>query len=292
MPLKRMTLGSMTFHAFNTLFLGLVVVVTLYPFLYVLAASLSDQIYISQGKIGIIPMGLHWEAYKRVIEFPMLGRSYVNTVVYTVVGTAVSLILTVLAAYPLSKKEVPGRNLLTGFVLLPMLFSGGLIPTYLVVNALEMRNTIWAIVIPTAVASFYVFIQRTFFEQIPGELEDAAKIDGCSTLQTLLRIYLPLSVPSLVTIGLFYAVNQWNSFFPAMIYLNDENLFPVQILLRDIVIQNQTDQVMVDVHDDKNLLSESIKYATLIVATVPILLVYPFIQKYFVQGSMMGSIKG
>lgn len=292
MPQRRMTWGSLAFYTLNTLFLGLVVAVTVYPFLYVLAASLSDQIYISQGKIGIIPMGLQWEAYKRVIEFPMLGRAYFNTVMYTVLGTAVSLVLTVLAAYPLSKKEVPGRNLLTGFVLLPMLFSGGLIPTYLVVNALEMRNTIWAIIIPSADASFYVFIQRTFFEQIPAELEDAARIDGCSAMQTLLRIYLPLSVPSLVTIGLFYAVNQWNSFFPAMIYLNDENLFPVQILLRDIVIQNQTDQVMVDVHDDKNLLSESIKYATLIVATLPILLVYPFIQKYFVQGSMMGSIKG
>ncbi|MBE1442613.1 MULTISPECIES: carbohydrate ABC transporter permease [unclassified Paenibacillus] len=292
MPLRRLTWGSLIFNTLNMLFLGLVVAITIYPFLYVLAASLSEQIYISQGKIGIIPMGFQLEAYKRVIEFPMLGRAYFNTVVYTVLGTAVSLFLTVLAAYPLSKKEVPGRNLLTGFILLPMLFSGGLIPTYLVVNALEMRNTIWAIIIPTAVASFYVFIQRTFFEQIPAELEDAARIDGCSAMQTLLRIYLPLSVPSLVTIGLFYAVNQWNSFFPAMIYLNDENLFPVQILLRDIVIQNQTDQVMVDVHDDKNLLSESIKYATLIVATLPILLVYPFIQKYFVQGSMMGSIKG
>ncbi|GAA4830584.1 carbohydrate ABC transporter permease [Paenibacillus vulneris] len=292
MPLRRLTWGSLIFNTLNMLFLGLVVAITIYPFLYVLAASLSEQIYISQGKIGIIPMGFQLEAYKRVIEFPMLGRAYFNTVVYTVLGTAVSLFLTVLAAYPLSKKEVPGRNLLTGFILLPMLFSGGLIPTYLVVNALEMRNTIWAIIIPTAVASFYVFIQRTFFEQIPAELEDAARIDGCSAIQTLLRIYLPLSVPSLVTIGLFYAVNQWNSFFPAMIYLNDENLFPVQILLRDIVIQNQTDQVMVDVHDDKNLLSESIKYATLIVATLPILLVYPFIQKYFVQGSMMGSIKG
>lgn len=292
MPHRRMTFGSMAFYAFNTLVLGFIVVATIYPFLYVIAASLSDQLYISQGKVGIVPMGFHLDAYKRVFQFPMLGLSYWNTVVYTVLGTAVSLFLTVCAAYPLSRKDLPGRKLLTGFVLLPMLFSGGLIPTYLVVNALGLRNSIWAIVIPAAVASFYVFIQRTFFEQIPGELEDAAKIDGCSMIQTLWRVVLPLSVPSLVTIGLFYAVNQWNSFFPALIYLNDERLFPVQILLRDIVIQNQTDQVLVDVHDDKNLLSESIKYSTLVVATLPILVVYPFIQKYFVQGSMIGSIKG
>ncbi|MCR8631218.1 carbohydrate ABC transporter permease [Paenibacillus radicis (ex Xue et al. 2023)] len=292
MAFHRMTLGGLAFTIINTIILGLVMVVTLYPFLYVVSASLSDQLFIQQGRVGIIPMGFQWEAYRRVLEFPMLGRSYLNTVTYTVVGTAISLALTICAAYPLSRKELPGRKLLTGIVLLPMLFSGGLIPTFLVVNALGMRDSIWAIVIPTAITSFYVFIQRTFFEQIPLEVEDAAKIDGCSMVQTLIKIILPLSVPSLVTIGLFYAVNQWNSFFPAMIYLNDENLFPVQILLRSIVIQNQTDQVMVDVFDDKSLISESIKYATLVVATLPILIIYPFIQKYFVQGSMMGSIKG
>jgi putative aldouronate transport system permease protein len=292
MPVLRMGPGKLLFIAINSLFLGAVVTVTLYPFLYIFAASISDQLYIQQGRISIIPMGLHLDAYRRVLEFPMLGRAYLNTVIYTVVGTAISMILTVCAAYPISRRDLPGRKLMTGFILLPMLFGGGLIPTYLVVSALGMRNTIWAIVIPAAIASFYVFIQRTFFEQIPSELEDAAKMDGCSQLQCLYRIILPLSVPSLVTIGLFYAVGQWNSFFPAMIYLNNEEMFPVQILLRDIVIQNQTDQMLVDVFDDKNLVSESIKYSTLVIATLPILVVYPFIQKYLIQGSMMGSIKG
>ncbi|WP_240415840.1 carbohydrate ABC transporter permease [Paenibacillus periandrae] len=292
MAFRRMTLGGLAFSCINALILGLVVVMTLYPFLYVVSASLSEQLYIQQGRIGIIPMGFQLEAYRRVLEFPMLGRSYLNTILYTALGTAISLILTVCAAYPMSKRDLPGRKFMTTIVLIPMLFGGGLIPTFLVVNALGMRDSIWAIVIPAAVTSFYVFIQRTFFEQIPLELEDAAKIDGCSMVQTLVKIILPLALPSLVTIGLFYAVNEWNSFFPAMIYLNDENLFPVQILLRAIVIQNQTDQVLVDVFDDKNLLSESIKYSTLVVATLPILMVYPFIQKYFVQGSMMGSIKG
>lgn len=292
MAFRRMTLGGLAFSFINALVLGLIVVMTLYPFLYVVSASLSEQLYIQQGRIGIIPMGFQLEAYKRVLEFPMLGRSYLNTILYTVLGTAISLVLTVCAAYPMSKRDLPGRKLMTTIVLIPMLFGGGLIPAFLVVNALGMRDSIWAIVIPAAVTSFYVFIQRTFFEQIPLELEDAAKLDGCSMVQTLVKIILPLALPSLVTIGLFYAVNEWNSFFPAMIYLNDENLFPVQILLRAIVIQNQTDQVLVDVFDDKNLLSESIKYSTLVVATLPILIVYPFIQKYFVQGSMMGSIKG
>jgi putative aldouronate transport system permease protein len=292
MAFRRMTLGGLAFGFINALVLGLVVVMTLYPFLYVVSASLSEQLYIQQGRIGIIPMGFQLEAYRRVLEFPMLGRSYLNTILYTALGTTISLVLTVCAAYPMSKRDLPGRKLMTTIVLIPMLFGGGLIPTFLVVNALGMRDSIWAIVIPAAVTSFYVFIQRTFFEQIPAELEDAAKIDGCSMVQTLVKIILPLALPSLVTIGLFYAVNEWNSFFPAMIYLNDENLFPVQILLRAIVIQNQTDQVLVDVFDDKNLLSESIKYSTLVVATLPILIVYPFIQKYFVQGSMMGSIKG
>ncbi|MDQ0897714.1 carbohydrate ABC transporter permease [Paenibacillus sp. V4I7] len=292
MVFRRMTLGGLAFSCINALVLGLIVVMTLYPFLYVVSASLSEQLYIQQGRIGIIPMGFQLEAYKRVLEFPMLGRSYLNTILYTALGTAISLVLTVCAAYPMSRRDLPGRKLMTSIVLIPMLFGGGLIPTFLVVNALGMRDSIWAIVIPAAVTSFYVFIQRTFFEQIPLELEDAAKIDGCSMVQTLFKIILPLALPSLVTIGLFYAVNEWNSFFPAMIYLNDEKLFPVQILLRAIVIQNQTDQVLVDVFDDKNLLSESIKYSTLVVATLPILIVYPFIQKYFVQGSMMGSIKG
>ncbi|MDF2647694.1 MAG: binding-protein-dependent transport system inner rane component [Paenibacillus sp.] len=292
MVFRRMTLGGLAFSCINALVLGLIVVMTLYPFLYVVSASLSEQLYIQQGRIGIIPMGFQLEAYKRVLEFPMLGRSYLNTILYTALGTAISLVLTVCAAYPMSRRGLPGRRLMTTIVLIPMLFGGGLIPTFLVVNALGMRDSIWAIVIPAAVTSFYVFIQRTFFEQIPVELEDAAKIDGCSMVQTLVKIILPLALPSLVTIGLFYAVNEWNSFFPAMIYLNDEKLFPVQILLRAIVIQNQTDQVLVDVFDDKNLLSESIKYSTLVVATLPILIVYPFIQKYFVQGSMMGSIKG
>lgn len=292
MAFRRMTLGGLAFRCMNALVLGLIVVMTLYPFLYVVSASLSEQLYIQQGRIGIIPMGFQLEAYKRVLEFPMLGRSYLNTILYTAIGTAISLVLTVCAAYPMSKRDLQGRKLMTAIVLIPMLFGGGLIPTFLVVNALGMRDSIWAIVIPAAVTSFYVFIQRTFFEQIPVELEDAAKIDGCSMVQTLVKIILPLALPSLVTIGLFYAVNEWNSFFPAMIYLNNEKLFPVQILLRAIVIQNQTDQVLVDVFDDKNLLSESIKYSTLVVATLPILIVYPFIQKYFVQGSMMGSIKG
>ncbi|AFH62986.1 carbohydrate ABC transporter permease [Paenibacillus caseinilyticus] len=293
MPYQRLTASRIVFNVFNALFMTLVVILTLYPFLYILAASFSDQLFIQQGKVGIIPKGFNLDAYKLVFEFPMIGRSYWNTVVYTVTGTLVSVLLTVCAAYPLSRKSMLGRKFFTGVILLPMIFAGGIVPTFLIVNAMGMRNTIWAIIIPGAVSSFYVFIQRTFFEAIPQELEEAARIDGCSHMQILLRMILPLSLPSLVTIGLFYAVGQWNSFFPAMLYLSDKSMHPIQLLLRDIVIMNQTDSVLTGAAaDERAMIGESVKFATIMVATVPILLVYPFIQKFFVQGAMVGSIKG
>ncbi|OXM86947.1 carbohydrate ABC transporter permease [Paenibacillus rigui] len=293
MPYQRVTLGRIGFNLINALFMTAIVILTLYPFLYILASSLSEPIYIQQGKVSIFPQGFNWKAYSLVFEFPMLGRSYLNTVVYTVVGTLISMALTVMAAYPLSRRSMWGRKTLTTLILLPMLFSGGIIPSFLVVNALDMRDTIWAIVIPGAVTSFYVFIMKTFFEAIPHELEEAARIDGCTHMQILLKIVLPLSLPSLATIGLFYAVAQWNSFFPAMLYLGSKTMHPIQLLLRDIVIMNDTDSVLGATDaSERALMGEAVKYATIMVATLPILVVYPFVQRYFVQGAMVGSVKG
>jgi putative aldouronate transport system permease protein len=293
MPNQRLTIGRVSFNIVNAVIMIAVVVLTLYPFLYILASSLSEPIYIQQGKITIFPKGFNWKAYQLVFEFPMLGRSYLNTVVYTITGTLVSITLTVLAAYPLSRRNMWGRKAFTTVILLPMLFSGGIIPAFLVVNALGMRDSIWAIIIPGAVTSFYVFIMRTFFEAIPQELEEAARIDGCSHIQILLRIVLPLSLPSLATIGLFYAVAQWNSFFPAMLYLSSKSMQPIQLLLRDIVIMNDTDSVLGGTDaSERALRGETVKYATIMAATLPILVVYPFVQKYFVQGAMVGSVKG
>lgn len=264
----------------------------LYPVLYVLAASLSSFQFLAQGRVGIIPMGFTVEAYKRILGYPMLGRAYLNTIFYTVAGTAVSLLLTAMAAYPLSRRPFPGQKLMSAVVVVAMLFSAGMVPTFLIVTRLNMYNTVWSILLPTAVSSFNVVLLRSFFEQIPYELEESAALDGCSQMMILFRIILPLSMPGLVTVGLFYAVQQWNSYFPAMLYLRDRSLVPMQIILRDIVIQNQTADLSIDLVNGSDQISESVKYATIMVATIPIMLVYPFIQKYFVKGIMIGSVKG
>jgi putative aldouronate transport system permease protein len=288
----RVSPARMVFRVANTAFLLLVCVVTLIPILNVVSASLSEHTYLQQGKVGILPRGFTLESYKRVLEYPMIKRAYLNTILYTLTGTAISLLLTACGAYPLSRPGFLGRKAFTAMIVFAMLFGGGLIPTFLVVRGVGFYNTIWAIVIPGAVASFYLIIMRTFFQQIPKEIVESATIDGSSHYRILFRIILPLSVPAMMTIGLFYGVNQWNSFFPAMIYLKDRARFPIQIVLRDIVIQNQTDSLMQDVTQGKDILSESIKYATIVVASLPIMMVYPFIQRYFVKGVMLGSVKG
>jgi len=288
----KITKARLAFNIFNGIFMVLVCIVTLYPFLFVLAASLSSPVFIAQGRVSIIPLGFTTQAYKMVFEYPMIWRSYFNTVYYTVFGTAINLVLTIFAAYPLSRKTFIGRKFFNMMIFFPIIFNVGMIPSFLVVNSLGMRNTVWAIVIPGSISGFNAIVMRTFFESIPDAIEESAKIDGATHMQILTRIILPLSLPSISTIGLFYAVGHWNSFFSAMLYLRDQERQPIQIILRNIVIMNQTDTVMQSVDNDRAQIAESIKYATIMVATLPILLVYPFIQKYFVHGVMIGSVKG
>ena len=270
----------------------LLIVVMLYPMVYVLSASLSDVALVSSGKVKLLPRGLTLEAYKKVFEDPFIGISYWNTIRYTAVQTMLTLFITSLMAYPLAKKRVLGRRTILLFAAFTMLFSGGLIPTFLVVQKLGLINTIWAIVLPGLVNTWYLFIMRTFFEQIPEELEDAARIDGSGTWGILFRIVLPLSKPVLMTIGLFTAVSQWNSFFDALIYLNDKQMYPMQINLRNIVIAGSASSSVESSVGGEIRVVETVKYSTIMVATLPILFVYPFIQKYFIQGSMIGGIKG
>lgn len=286
------TKGRIAFQIVNYSILTICMIAALYPVLYVLAASLSSYAFLAQGKVGIIPMGFNLEAYKRVLSYPMIGKAYLNTIFYTVAGTSISLLLTTLGAYPLSRRSFLGKAFLTKVVVVAMLFSAGMIPTFLVVTGLGMYDTVWAILLPNAVSSFNLVILKSFFEQIPYEIEESASLDGCNHLQTLFLVILPLAVPGLVTIALFYAVFQWNSYFPAMLYLRDRLLVPIQIVLRDIVIQNQTNDLSIDLVQGSDQISESVKYATIMVATVPIMMVYPFIQKYFVKGIMIGSVKG
>nr|WP_206108784.1 carbohydrate ABC transporter permease [Paenibacillus thiaminolyticus] len=265
----------------------LLVMMMMYPMVYVFSASISDNALVASGEVLLFPKQVTLVAYERLITNPDLWISYWNTIRYTVLHVALTLIVTAAMAYPLSKKWLPGRRTILLLAAFTLLFSGGMIPTFLVVQKLGMLNTIWAIMLPSLISTWYLFIMRTFFEALPEELEDAATIDGCNSLQVLLRIVLPLSMPVMVTIGLFTAVNQWNAFFDALIYLNDRSMYPLQIMLRNILIAGTT----VQGEGDMNHL-ETLKYAMIIIATLPILCVYPFIQKYFVQGSMIGGIKG
>jgi putative aldouronate transport system permease protein len=281
------SLASKLFDALNTTLMVLLVIVMVYPMVYVFSASISDNAMVASGQVLLWPKAVTLLAYERIVFNPDLWISYWNTIRYTFVHTALTLIATSAMAYPLAKKWLPGRRPVLLMAAFTMLFSGGMIPTFLVVQKLGLLNTIWAIVLPSLISTWHLFIMRTFFEALPEELEDAATIDGCGSFQVLVRIVLPLSLPVMATIGLYTAVGQWNAFFDALIYLNDRGMYPLQIMLRNILIAGST----VQGEGDLSYL-ETMKYAMIMIATLPILCVYPFIQKYFVQGAMIGGIKG
>ncbi|AFK86453.1 MULTISPECIES: carbohydrate ABC transporter permease [Thermoanaerobacterium] len=281
------------FKVVNTIIMILVILVTLYPFWYLLSVSLSGEKYVYAGLVSLYPKGFTLKTYQVLLAEKEFWTSYKNTIIYTVVGTLVSLFLSTLLAYPLSKKRLKGRGIILGFVVFTMFFSGGLIPTYLLVNALGMRNTIWGVVLPGAVSTFNVMVMKTFFEGIPAELEEAAEVDGMSTYGILLKIILPLSKPIMYVMALFYAVGVWNNWFGPFIYLDDSSKFPVALYLRNILAGAQ--QTAVSSTSDQSELAQisaTLKSASVILTSIPIMMVYPFIQKYFVQGVMIGSLKG
>lgn len=292
--MNRPTIGERIFDFFNSLFMILLCLATLYPFLYVLIASLSDPAWAVQQR-GLIwfPHGFNLDAYKLVFDNPMIKTGYMNTLFIVVVGTAINVFMTALGAYGLSRQNVMWKNPIMFFIVFTMFFSGGLIPTYLLVTNLGMLDTLWALIIPGAVSAFNLIIMRTSFQGIPISLEESAKLDGANDFTVLFRIILPLSMPVVAVMILFYGVGHWNSWFSAMIYLRNRELFPLQLVLREILITNSTDSMMTSVGAaDKMPIGETIKYATIIVATIPILLLYPFLQKYFVKGVMIGALKG
>jgi putative aldouronate transport system permease protein len=271
--------------------------VMLYPFLFVLAASLSSSSEVARGMTGIIPKGFNVRAYSAVFKYQHIWTGYRNTILYTVCGTAVNLLFTICGAYPLSRKQFFGRSVFTFFIAVTLFFSGGLIPTYLVMRYYKLLNTFWVMILPGAISTWNMIIMRTFFQNLPAELEEAAIIDGCNDLGVLVRVVIPLSTASIMTIGMFYAVGHWNAWFDAFVYLKDSARYPIQLWLRTIVLQNQMNDISslqsgtVDAGAE-NLISDTIKYAVIVVAAAPILCVYPFIQKYFVKGAMVGSVKG
>lgn len=284
---KQESWGSKLFDVCNILFMLVLIMVMIYPILYVFSASISNNALVASGAVLLWPKEITFIAYEKLIYNPDLWMSYWNTIRYAVVHTVLTLIVTSAMAYPLAKRWLPGRRIILMLAAFTLLFNGGMIPTFIIVQKLGLLNSIWAIVLPTLISTWYLFIMRTFFEGLPEELEDAAAMDGCGTLQILIRIVLPLSLPVLATIGLFTAVNQWNAFFNALIYLQERDMYPLQIMLRNILIAGAN----VQGEGDMTYL-ETLKYAMIMIATIPILCVYPFVQKYFVQGTMVGGIKG
>lgn len=280
------------FDALNALILSGIVLACLYPFVYMLAVSLSDYASIASGEVWLWPKGFNLDMYQYVFEDGRVLKGYKNTLIYVISGTAISLIVTALGAYALSKtKMVMGKPILM-LIVFTMFFNGGMIPTFLVVKELGFVNTIWGMVLPGAVGTWNLLIMRTFFMGMPQELEESGKIDGLSEIGIFFRIVLPLSKPVLATIGLYYAVGMWNNFMGPLLYLRDADMQPLQVILRNIVLSGQLTGTDGPVVGDIVVVEDGLKFATIMVSTLPILLVYPFIQKYFVKGALIGSVKG
>lgn len=289
----RKSIGEWIFDTSNAVLLVLLSFVTLYPFVYVVFASISNPSELIQHRGFLFwPLGLTWDAYGMVFENPNIMRSYLNTLIYVGCGTAINIVMTALGAYGLSRNNVMWKNAIMMFIVLTMFFDGGLIPRYLLIRNLGMIDTMWALLIPAAMSTWNLIVMRTSFQGVPVALEESARIDGANDWTILFRIVVPLSLPVIAVMILFYGVGHWNSWFPAMIYLRSRDLFPLQLILREILIQNDTSSMMTGVMGgDRMPIGETIKYATIVVATVPILFLYPFLQKYFVKGVMIGAIK-
>ena len=286
------TKAGRVFDVCNILFLGGVGAITILPFLYIIAGSFATEAELAQRSFFIFPKTFTLDAYKYVFSTPTFIRSMGVSIFITVVGTAVQLFFTFTMAYPLAKRHVKGRNLLLNLVIFSMLFSGGMIPTYLVVKSLGLLDTYWALILPMAINPFNLIIIKNFFQQLPRELEESAKIDGCSAIGVFWRIALPLSKPVIATFALFYAVGIWNDFFHALLYINDSAKWPLQMVLRQVTILSDLTATNGDTMQNTVPPEQGIKLAVIVIATLPILAVYPFLQKHFAKGMLIGSVKG
>ncbi|NOU92733.1 ABC transporter permease subunit [Paenibacillus sp. LMG 31456] len=284
------------FNYANHIILCLFALSVLYPVVYVISASFSSASAVISGRVWLFPVDPTLEGYEAVFKHRLIISSFLNSVFYMVVGTGINVILTLMAAYPLARKDFMPRNTVMALFVFTMMFSGGLIPSYLIVKELGMIDSRWSLIIPAAIAVWNMIIARTYFQTtIPDELLEAAQMDGCSDMTFLRKIVLPLSGPIIAVIALFYAVGHWNQYFNALLYLKRQELYPLQLVLRDILIQNEVDSSMItDVADQaaRQGLRELLKYSLIVVSTVPVLIIYPFIQKHFVKGMMVGSLKG
>lgn len=271
-------------------------VIVAYPLIYVLSSSFSSPSAVMSGKVWLFPADFSLEGYEAIFKNKQVLIGYRNSLFYMLVGTAINVAMTMLAAYPLSRSDMPGQGPIMLLFTFTMIFSGGMIPNYLIIKNLHMLNSVWSMLIPGAISVHNMIITRTFIRSsIPHEMLEAAQIDGCSDVQYFLRMVLPLSGSVMAVITLYYAIAHWNAYFNAFMYLSDQNLYPLQIFLRDILISNKVDASMVIIDDGavtKEGLAELLKYSLIVVAMLPVMVIYPFVQKHFVKGVMIGAVKG
>ncbi|EPY08148.1 binding-protein-dependent transport systems inner membrane component [Paenibacillus alvei TS-15] len=296
------TRADKIFIVCNYIYLTIALILVLYPVLYILSASISDPKMVASGEMWLFPKGITFDGYARVFENSKIWSGYGNTILYTVVGTCVNLAVTLPAAYALSRSDFIGRNFFMGMFLFTMFFGGGLVPGYLLIKELGLINSMWALILPGAASVWNIIVARTFFQStIPRELQEAASIDGCTNMRLFLQIILPLSAPIIAVMALFYGVGHWNSYFGALIYLNEESKYPLQMILRQILVLQEmsaettgaaVSSSVAAALNNKAEIASLVKYSVIIVSTLPVIVVYPFLQRYFVQGVMIGSVKG
>ncbi|GAB6930240.1 carbohydrate ABC transporter permease [Paenibacillus sp. JCM 10914] len=292
----KLSIGDRMFSWFIYTLMSLFFLMVLYPLIYIISASISDPSAVVAGKVWLWPVKPNLMGYEAVFKHKLIGSGFLNSIYYTFFGTAINIVMTILAAYPLSRRDLYGKNVIMFLFVFTTMFSGGLIPSYLLVKDLNMLNTVWAMVLPGALSVWNVIITRTYFQtSLPPELLEAAQMDGCNDFKFVWKIVIPLSGPIIAVMTLYYAVGHWNQYFNAMIYLNKQDMYPLQIILRNILIQNDVNALMLaDIENTakREALRVLLKYSLIVVSTLPLMLVYPFVQKHFVKGVMIGSLKG
>ena len=297
--MSRFSLSDKAFDRLNILFVSIITLIIIYPLIFVISASISDPQAVNTGKMWLWPVDITFDGFQRVFQNDAIWTGYKNTILYTVVGVIIHLFVLLPASYALSRKELAGKKFWLWFILFTMLFNGGLIPTYLVVRNLQMLDTMWAIVIPGVVGAWSILVARTFFQQtIPDQLVEASKIDGASDFYLFIKVVLPLSLPIIAVMALFHGVALWNQYFNALIYLRTEDKFPLQLILRQILILNEVNASSISnaagsaqSFAEQVKTASLVKYAVIIVSALPLLIVYPFLQRFFVKGVLIGSVK-
>lgn len=291
--MKKMSVGSIVFDVLNYSILTLFAILCILPFFYVLSYSLTTYADYLKDPMSLIPKNISFSAYKKLLTFPLIYSGYRNTLFITIVGTFINVFMLCISAYPLSKKDLKGRNFFLGFILFTMFFSGGMIPSYYLVRSLGLLNTLWALILPGAVSAYNLILMKNFISTIPESLEESAVIDGASEITVLFRIIIPLSTPAIATFTLFHAVGHWNAFFSAVIYTTKRELWPLMLILREMVIEGGANIAQEGIIDNpENLVQPfTLKMAVIIITVLPIIMVYPFVQKYFMKGMLLGSVK-